>query len=370
MNSKGSFKVDVKVLRAALGDVESVVESRSAIPVLSNVLLIVDCARLTVVGTDMDIELERVTAVESEDRFKTTVQAAVLKRIVAKLPADAQALVQVGDGKLTITVGRSRFETGTLPSEDFPRMAQPDTTSVFEIPALTLNGAFGRVMHAISTEETRYYLNGVYCHVGSGMIRFATTDGHRLARVVLPLPDGADDLPGTILGRKAVRALSGLLDRHEGNIELSIGDRSWRAEVGPTTMIAKTIDGQFPDYTRIIPTANELHLSISREELGAAIARVSTISKDKTRALKFELERDKLMLTVTSAETGTATEEQPCDYSARPLTIGFNARYMQEALAQLTADAIEIQLQDAAAPALLRDDRDSPLTLVLMPLRV
>lgn len=370
MISEGSFKIDVKTLRAALADVDSVVEGRSTVPVLSNVLLIVDRARLTVVGSDLDMELERVAAIDSDDRFQTTAQAAVLKRIAGKLAADAEALVQSADGKLSITAGRARFETPTLPAEDFPRMSQPDTTSVFDIPALTLNGAFDHVAHAISTEETRYYLNGVYCHVDRGMLRFATTDGHRLARVVLPLPDGAADMPGTILGRKAMRALSSLLDRHEGNIELSIGARCWRAEVGATTMIAKTIDGQFPDYTRIIPTANELHLSISREDLAAAVGRVSTISKEKTRALKLDLDRDRLLLTVTSPDTGTATEEMPCDYSGRSLTVGFNARYLQEALAQLNADAIEIELQDAAAPALIRDDRDSALTLVLMPLRV
>lgn len=370
MISEGSFKIDVKALRAALADVESVVEGRSSIPVLSNVLLIVDRSRLLVVGSDMDMELERVAPIDSVNRFQTTAQAAVLKRIAAKLPAEAEALVQAADGKLSITVGRSRFETPTLPAEDFPRMGRPDATNVFDMPALTLNGAFDRVAHAISTEETRYYLNGVYCHVDQGMLRFATTDGHRLARVVLPLPDGAADMPGTILGRKAMRALSGLLDRHEGNIELSIGERCWRAEVGATTMLAKTIDGQFPEYTRIIPTANELHLSISREDLAAAIARVSTISKEKTRAVKFDLDRDRLVLTVTSPETGTATEEMPCDYAGQPLTVGFNARYLQEALAQLNADAIEIELQDAAAPTLIRDDRDSPVTLVLMPLRV
>lgn len=370
MISEGSFKIDVKALRTALTDVESVVEGRSTIPVLSNVLLIVDRARLTVVGSDMEMELERVAAIDSEDRFETTAQAAVLKRIAGKLPADAEALVQVVDGKLSITVGRARFETPTLSAEDFPRMGRPDITSVFEIPALTLNGAFDRVAHAISTEETRYYLNGVYCHVDQGMLRLAATDGHRLARMVLPLPDGAADMPGTILGRKAMRALSGLLDRHEGNIELSIGERCWRAEVGATTMIAKTIAGEFPDYTRIIPTANKLHLSISREDLAAAIGRVSTISKEKTRALKLDLDRDRLVLTVTSPDTGTATEEMPCDYGGRPLTIGFNARYLQESLAQLNADAIEIELQDAAAPTLIRDNRDSPLILVLMPMRV
>ena len=372
MNSEGSFKVDVKVLRAVLGDVESVIEARSTIPVMSNVLLMVERGKLTVVGSDMEMELERVATVESTDRFQTTAQAAVLKRIVGKLPADAEALVQVGGGKLKITVGRSKFETGTLPAEDFPRMSAGEAASVFEMPALTLNGAFGRVAHAISSEETRYYLNGVYCHVGDGAIRFAATDGHRMARVVLPMPDGAEDLPGTILGRKAMKALSGLLDRHEGNIELSIGARFWRAEVGATTMIAKVIDGTFPDYTRVIPVGNQLKLSIDREQLAAAVGRVITITKDKTRAVKLELDSDRLVLTVTCAETGIATEEMACDYprSQQALTIGFNARYLLDALGQLNADAIELQLHDPAAPTLLRDDEQSVTTLVLMPLRV
>lgn len=367
-----SFQIDVPRLKAGLKDVVGVVEARNTVPVLSNVLLVVTPTSLTITGTDLDAQVERQVPIDGADAFAITVEAGVLNRIVGKLPAESVATVALADGKVTISVGRSRFALPTLPADDFPSMIlRGDDAVEFAMQAINLNGALGCVQHAISTEETRYYLNGVYLHEGGDRdLRFATTDGHRLARAILPLPDDADGLPAVIVPRKLVRLLSALLDSHQGEVLIAVSQRLLRFEVGPTTLIGKTIDGTYPDYQRVIPLDHTSRLAIDREALIAAVGRVSTVSSDKTRAVKLEFDRDICRLTVTSPEKGTGYEEVPCDWSASPLSIGFNAKFLLDTLAHLTADTVEAMMGDSAAPTLWRDNEAAKATFVVMPMRV
>ncbi|MFZ3483893.1 DNA polymerase III subunit beta [Sphingomonas sp. 3-13AW] len=365
-------EIDVKTLRSVLKDVVGVVEARNTVPVLAAVLLRVETASLTVVGTDLDVWVERrASAIDTQDSFGVAVDAALLHRIAGKLPENAQAKLKFGEGKLTVSAGRSRFELSTLPEDDFPIIPLSAAAHQFDLPATTLGGVLGRVSHAISTDETRYYLNGVFVHApGEGDLRFATTDGHRLARIVLPLPEGASGIPDVILPRKAARILAGLLDRFEGQVAVALSPTRIRFEVGETVLTTKVIDGEFPDYNRVIPAENERLIAISRSDLAEAVGRVSVVSSDKTKTIRVEVEPGKVMLIARSVEHGLASEEVPCSYSGAPLTIGFNGKFIADTLGQLSAETIEILLSDSAGATVWRDREDSPATFVVMPMKV
>lgn len=369
---RASASIEAKALKSALRDVVGVVESRNTIPILSHVVLRVASDTMTIAGTDLDILVERRVALTAASPITCAVDASTLARVADKLPADSVVELTAAAGKLVVTAGRARFTLATLPVDDFPVIATPPGLAAFEIDALLLNGALGRVAHAISTEEVRYYLNGVFLHLrGDGRsLRLAATDGHRLAEVSLPAPEGVAGMPDVIVPRKTARILSSLLDRHEGSVEVSINERAMRFKVGATTLISKAIDGRFPDHTRVIPTANDAVLRIDRAGLEQAVARVVTVSSDKTRAIKLTLSRDIVTLSVSSPEHGTGVEELPCDYRSADLSVGFNARYLLDTLAQLTAETVEAWFADAAAPSLWRDGEDSPALFVLMPMRV
>lgn len=368
----GSFEIEVARLRSVVADVKGVVEARSTIPILSNVLLTVERDALTVTGTDLDLMVQRRVALADAEPFVITVEAAVLDRITAKLPADASAKVKLADGKLTISAGRSRFQLPTLPSDDFPVMfADTRQACEFTMQSFYLNAAIGCVSHAISTEETRYYLGGIFMHApGAQDLRFATTDGNRLARGTMALPDGADALPDVIMPRKLTKLLSGLLDHHEGEVLVSVTDRLLRFEMGATTLTGKTIDGTFPDYARVIPVGNPKRLDIGREALLDAVSRVVTVSTDKVRAVKLSLTRDLVTVSVTSPEKGDGREEVPCSWDSGPMEIGFNSRFLTDTLGQLTVDTVEAYLDEPGSPVLWRDSEATTAVFVLMPLRV
>jgi DNA polymerase-3 subunit beta len=367
-----SFEIDAPLLRAALKDVADVVERRNTIPVLSNVLMVVTPSSLTLTATDLDSWGERHVALDGDaDAMTLTVEAAVLGRIADKLPAEARVRLAYADGRLTVSAGRSKFALPTLPADDFPALPRRDWDAEFEMPAIMLAGALSTVAFAISTEETRYYLGGVFIHAPHGAdLRFAATDGHRLARGVMALPDGAAGLPDVIVPRKVVKVLTTLLGRYEGNVDVRVAAGSIRVEIGSTVVQAKTIDGQYPDYTRVVPSHHTGLLKVDRETLVAAIARVTTVSSDKTRTVKLVIDRDLIVLSVASPEHGTAVEELPCSWAGSALTIGFNSRYLADILCHLSAIEVEATFTDAAGPVLWRDREDADAVFVLMPMRV
>ncbi len=367
-----TFEIDVALLRAALKDVADVVEKRNTIPVLSNVVLAVTPSSLTLTATDLDAWGERHVALDgTANSFIVTVEAAVLTRIADKLPTGARVRLSNGDGKLTVSAGRSRFALPTLPADDFPMLPCQEWEAEFEMSALSLSAALSTVRFAVASDETRYYLNGVFVHAPQGAdLRFAATDGHRLARGVMALPHGASSLPDIIIPSKVVKVLTTLLARHEGPVDVRISRTSLRVEIGETVVQAKVIDGTFPDYTRVVPTRHDGLLKVGRENFAAAIGRVTTVCSDKLRAVKIVIDRDMLVLSVASPENGTAVEEVPCEWVGSALTIGFNSRFLGDVLSHLTADQIEASFTDAAGPTLWRDREDAAAVFVLMPMRV
>ena len=363
--------IERATLLKSLSHVQSVVERRNTIPILSNVLLDArEDGSIRLMATDLDLQVDESVPANVSQPGATTVSAHTFFDIVRKLPEGSQVEISAADGKMQVVAGRSRFNLSTLPRVDFPVIAEGDLPTRFELPAATLRQIIDKTRFAISSEETRYYLMGIFLHVADDQLKAAATDGHRLARVTVPKPDGADGMPDVIIPRKCVNELRKLLDEVEGTVEVSLSATKVRFVLGHAVLTSKLIDGTFPDYNRVIPTANDKLLKLDPKSFSAGVDRVSTIASEKTRAVKISLDRDKVTLSVTSPENGLATEELPADYSADGLEIGFNARYLLDILGEIDGDTVEVHLADAAAPTLLRENDKSNALYVLMPMRV
>ena len=363
--------IERAVLLKALGHVQSVVERRNTIPILSNVLIEArDDGSIRLMATDLDLQVDESVAAQVSQAGATTVPAHTFFDIVRKLPEGSQVELAASDGKMQVVAGRSRFNLSTLPRDDFPVIAEGELPTRFELPAATLRQIIDKTRFAISSEETRYYLMGIFLHVVDDKLKAAATDGHRLARITLPRPDGAEGMPDIIIPKKCVGELRKLLDEVEGTAEVSLSPTKVRFGLGSAVLTSKLIDGTFPDYNRVIPTGNDKLLKLDPKSFAAGVDRVATIASEKTRAVKMSVDRDKVTLSVTSPESGTATEEIACDYGSDNIEIGFNARYLMDILAQIEGDSVEVHLADAAAPTLLRENDNSPALYVLMPMRV
>jgi len=363
--------IERATLLKSLGHVQSVVERRNTIPILSNVLIEArDDGSLRLMATDLDLQVDESVPANVSQAGATTLSAHTLFDIVRKLPEGSQVELSAAEGKMQINAGRSRFSLSTLPRDDFPVIAEGELPTRFELPAATLRQVIEKTRFAISSEETRYYLMGIFLHVIDDQLRAAATDGHRLARVTLAKPDGADGMPDVIVPRKAVAELYRLLEELEGTVEISLSPTKVRFGLGSAVLTSKLIDGTFPDYNRVIPTGNDKLLKLDPKSFSAGVDRVSTIASEKTRAVKMSVDRDKITLSVTSPENGVATEEIPADYGNDGLEIGFNARYLLDILSEIDGDTVEVHLADAAAPTLLRENDKSNALYVLMPMRV
>ncbi|RXR29019.1 DNA polymerase III subunit beta [Sphingobium fluviale] len=366
--------IERATLLKSLSHVQSVVERRNTIPILSNVLIEAAASgTIRLMATDLDLQVVEQVQAQVEVPGATTISAHTLFDIARKLPEGSQVSIEAADGKMLIQAGRAKFNLSTLPRDDFPMIAEGDLPTQFELPAETLKQIIDKTRFAISTEETRYYLNGIFFHVsddGQPVLKAAATDGHRLARVTVPRPDGAEGMPDIIVPRKCIAELRKLLDEVEGSVEISLSASKIRFGIGNAILTSKLIDGTFPDYSRVIPTANDKLLRIDPRSFEEGVDRVATIATEKTRAVKMALDRDKITLSVTSPENGNAAEEVPGDYASDGFEIGFNARYLLDILGQIEGDVVELHLADQAAPTLIRENDRSPALYVLMPMRV
>ncbi|GGC65745.1 DNA polymerase III subunit beta [Chelatococcus reniformis] len=368
--------VERTALLRALGHVHRVVERRNTIPILSNVLVRLGEGTLNLKATDLDLEVTETLPADVASGGATTVPAYVLYDIVRKLPDGAQvSLEATGDtGQMLIRAGRSRFSLQALAEGDFPDLAAGDLPHRFALPAAELKRLIDKTQFAISTEETRYYLNGIYLHTltsdGGTMLRAVATDGHRLARVEIPAPAGADGMPGIIVPRKAVAEIQKLLDGHDGDVTVELSAIKIRLSIGSVVLTSKLIDGTFPDYQRVIPAGNDKILIVDQKEFTDAVDRVSTISSERGRAVKLALIDGRLTLSVTNPDSGSATEEIDVDYDAPSLDIGFNARYLLDITGQLDGDTALFKLADPGSPTVIQDREGAQALYVLMPMRV
>jgi DNA polymerase-3 subunit beta len=371
--------IERATLLRCLSHVQSVVERRNTIPILSNVLIDADAGgSVRVMATDLDLQVVETMSASSVDQpGAITVSAHLLFDIARKLPEGSQVSLTTSDNRLEVKAGRSNFKLPTLPRDDFPVIVEGDLPTSFELPARLLAELIDRTRFAISTEETRYYLNGIFLHVtdeDEPLLKAAATDGHRLARFTIPRPEGAAGMPDVIVPRKAVGELRKLLEEAlDSNVLIDLSASKIRFTMGGeggVVLTSKLIDGTFPDYSRVIPTANDKLLKVDPKLFFSGVDRVATIATEKTRAVKIGLDNDRVTLSVTSPDNGTAAEELAAEYRAEGMEIGFNANYLKDILGQIDADTVELHLADAGAPTLIRENEGSRALYVLMPMRV
>lgn len=371
------LSLDRDALQRSLARVQGVVERRGTIPILSNVRMRAGDGTLSLATTDMDLEIAESLPASVEADGATTVPAFMLHEIVRKLPAGARVDMEVAADGATMAVkaGRSRFKLSCLPVDDFPTLDTGDMATSFTIPAAQLRVLVDRTRFAMSTEETRYYLNGIYTHAaeveGRALLRAVATDGHRLARFEMELPKGAEGMPGVIIPRKAVGEIRKLIEETADDVTVSLSASKVRFAFDHTVLTSKLIDGTFPDYERVIPEGNNKIVALDPRAFSAAIDRVSTISEGKTRAVKVILDGAVVTISASSAEAGSATEEvELAEGGAAQMEIGFNAKYLLDITTRIEGEGLTIALSEPSAPSILQDPEDPAALYVLMPLRV
>ena len=403
-----AVRVRAGSLLAALKDVASVIRG-GEIPILGHVLFTSGGSdtdhQISLTGTNLDLWATRCLGAEADAEaregfrsFEITLAAKPLLAVLSEIDADAGLLIELPLDhnplsatcpRAELSVGRSRFKLPTLPSADFPRPPSFSPVAQFEISASVLGDAFAAVDHAISTEAARYYLNGVYLHLaqetGQSLdLRMASTDGHRLARLTLEAPDGAASFPSVIIAKATVDLLEKLLAAQsrsdsdsKGSPDLvlieSDGENTGKLRIciGETEIIAKTIDGAFPDYTRVIPSSSPHSAVVERAALMGAIRRVAALASKESRAIKATFRAGQLKLSMNSPENGEAREEMACTFEGDQVSIGFNSKYWLDALAALAGDAVEMGFGDPRAPVTLRPVIEGErFVQVLMPLAI
>jgi DNA polymerase-3 subunit beta len=370
------LKADRATLLKALAHVQSVVERRNTIPILANVMLAVRDGKLTLTATDMEIAIVEDVPASTTRNGSCTAPAATLYEIVRKLPDGAEVELDHpgGDAQLALRSGRYSTSLVVLPTEDFPSMTAGALPHRFNLSAQVLRGLVDRTRFAISTEETRYYLNGIYLHTAgsakAATLRAVATDGHRLAQIDLPLPKGAAGMPGVIVPRKTVGEVQRLIEDNEAEVKIELSQGKIRFTIGNVVLTSKLIDGTFPDYGRVIPQNNDKELIVDKMDFEAAVDRVSTISSERGRAVKLALSPGKLVLSVTNPDSGSATEELEVEYASDPLDIGFNSRYLLDIAAQIEGEVAVLRLADPGSPTLVQDKDSKGALYVLMPMRV
>lgn len=361
----------------ALSHVQNIVERRTTIPILSNVLMQAKKGELRLTATDLDIEAVDSATAKVSGEGSVTAPAGTLFDVVRKLPAGAAVQMELNPEtqRLVLTAGRSQFELPTLPAADFQTMSADEGGVTFSLAAGDLARLIDKTRFAISTEETRYYLNGVYLHAakneaGKPVLRSVATDGHRLALAELKAPKGSEKLEGVIVPRKTVNEIRRLIDGREDEVTVTVTDTKIIVHAGKAVLTSKLIDGSFPDYARVIPKSNDKKLTVDNKAFEAAVDRVSTVSAERSRSVKLTLGDGRLTLAVNHAETGAGNEEIEAEYGSDPMEIGFNAKYLLDISSQIEAPEAEFLFNDPASPALVLDPSDESARYVLMPLRV
>ncbi|MFZ2029460.1 MAG: DNA polymerase III subunit beta [Vitreimonas sp.] len=368
--------IERSALLKALNHVQSVVERRNTIPILSNVLVAAQGDTLKLTATDLDIEISESAPAEVERAGQTTAPANYLYDFVRKLPEGTPIKLDVSgdDPRLFISAGKSRLHLPILPAGDFPSMPSDGFETKFEIEPTELGRLIDKTRFAISTEETRYYLNGIFFHTvaegSAAKLRAVATDGHRLALCDATAPKGATGMPGVIVPRKTINELKRLLDDAADMVEIAVSTQKIRFALGDAVLTSKLIDGSFPEYARVIPKGNAKKLKIDNKTFSEAVDRVATVSAERSRSVRLALDKDKVTLTVNNPDAGVATEDLVADYRDDSMEIGFNARYLLDVAQQIEGAEALFELADSGSPTLVRDEADDQALYVLMPLRV
>lgn len=354
---------------------QSIVEKRTSIAILSNVRLKASNNLLEVTATNNDITVQGKIEAFVEQEGVTTVSAHKLYEIIAKIPEGVMVGMELSNegDRLAISAGKAKFSLACLSADAFPDMTRVDDGVTFSIESADLRRTLSKALFAVSTEETRQYLNGVYMHVAKNgeepTLRFVSTDGHRLARLEFSLPEGAADLAGVIIPRRTVIELRRLADTCE-TFKFTINEKKLQAEAGDVVFTSKLIDGTFPDYERVIPADNKKEMDVSRQALMQAVDRVSILSHEKSRSIKFGVHKDSLMISANNPDQENALEEVRVEYDNDDLDVGFNAKYLSEIGTHIEGEDMLFYFKDSTSPVIVKDPEDTTSLFVVMPMRI
>ena len=373
------IKANSSDLLKALNHIHGIVEVRHTLPILSNIVLSAENNELSLSSTNLDIFCSDKIDAEIVNSGEISVSAITFFEIVKRLPSGSDVILSMSDEdtELILKCGRSKFNLSTLRTEDFPILSDKDLSTNFVISADELSRMIDKTKFAISNEETRYYLNGIFFHKAESnsikFLRAVATDGHRLAQYDIPLPQGAEEITGIIIPKKTVFELRKVLDDADGDVSVSLNENKIKFSFNNLKIISKVIDGTFPDYTKVIPQNNDKKFKTNNSELKNAIDRVSAVAineETKSKAIKLTIENNKLNLSVESQSKGSAKEEIDISYSNEKVDIGFNSRYLLDICNEVDGDEIDVNLLDSISPAIILDKTDENLFFVLMPMRI
>lgn len=365
------FRVSRDALLKPLNLVAGVVERRQTLPVLSNVLLNLDGDRLSITGTDLEVELVgRVNLEEAGEAGEITVPARKLADICKSLPDGADLEIAVADAKVTVRSGRSRFTLTTLPAREFPNIEDSIGTHQFVLKQGELRRLIERTGFAMAQQDVRYYLNGMYWELRAGRLRAVATDGHRLA--ICTFPGTLKDLEDTqvILPRKGVLELARLMQNDDDDVTIILGSNHLRATTADFSFTSKLVDGKFPDYERVLPRSADKVVLGSRTELRQAFTRTAILSNEKYRGVRLKLSEDSLEIVANNPEQEQAEESLPVSYSGDSLEIGFNVGYLLDVLGVLSGEEVRFSLSDPNSSALLEESDGGDSLYVVMPMRL
>ncbi|MDG2332815.1 MAG: DNA polymerase III subunit beta [Myxococcota bacterium] len=370
--------IDKSELLKALSRLQAIVEKRNSMPILANVLLDAskkgDKGTLQFSATDLEVGIRAIQPVEVSEAGSLTVSAKKFFEIVRELPDEKVKLEATPNAYLDIRCGRAHFTLAGTAAEEYPSLPEFSPENPVTLPAEILSGMIERTMYASSVDETRYNLNGVYFEVQDeqAKLRMVATDGHRLAMVDRAIPATADGLKGgVIIPRKGLAELKRLLDEDDATeVELAFEGNNGMARKGDVTLVMRLIEGEFPNYQQVIPSEPGVQLVLDTERLSKALRRVVLLSSERSRAVKLEISNGEAVVTSNNPDLGDARDEIDVDYAGETLSIGFNARYVLDALNSLHSKEIRLGIQGDLSPALLVPTNDEDALAVVMPMRI
>ena len=373
------FKVNSSDFLRALSHIHGIVEVRHTLPILSNIIITTRDNLLSLSSTNLDIFCSDDLEAEVFQSGSTSVSASTIYEIVKRLPSGSEihASLSEEDSTLILKCGRSKFNLTTISPDDFPKISHDDLNIQFVLSATELKRMLDKTKFAISNEETRYYLNGIFLHQTQknsiDILRAVATDGHRLAQYDIPLPQGAKDMNGIIIPKKMIQELRRVLDDATGDINIQLNENKIKFSFNYMQIISKVIDGTFPDYTKVIPQLNDKSITTNNDDLKKAIDRVSAVAineESKSKAIKLVIESNRLSLSVDSTSRGSAIEEIDLDYNNEKVEIGFNSRYLIDICNEIDGEKINLKFLNSTSPAIILDSTDENIFFVLMPMRI
>jgi DNA polymerase-3 subunit beta len=369
------LKIKKEEILKGLQRIQGVVEKKNTMPILSNMLLIAEGNGVEIIATDLEIGLRGRYAAEVEKPGAVTVSAKKMYEIVRELSAEDIQIKVEDNNWVKIQSGHSQFKLVGLPRDEYPALPDVPEEGMIIIEGDTLRDMIKKTLYAVGENDARYVLNGLFVHMvqtkGGLNIRMVGTDGHRLSMIDRAI-SATHKEESIIIPKKAMVELRRLLEEDEPKTELRLGFSKNHAlfKRDGLVMVSKLIDGNYPNYLQVVPAKSTKKVMVSKDELTHAVKRVSILSKEKTNAVKMQLEKNRLILSTNNPEVGEATEELAVDYTGETITIGFNSRYLMDVLSAMDRQTIGLELTDALSPCLITEEGDEHYKCVVMPMRV